>query len=301
MIAASLNIAIASIAVLTAPAEVYSDFYFDRIPERLGPKFDTGIAEPRPVGIDFPGCFGLPPGVFGQPQPEEAGSASSFRVRCFSGSDHPGSGRTTSVREIASRFASSPNWELLQQRPGVRNLPPGLHSFIWIGLLLMPSFWFLTRPLKIDEDILRAWSAVRKHPWILLVPTAAVMSFNAVAGPIFPPAMSKVEDSIALFSALKPSIWLVALVFPVLEEAIFRHWLYIRLVGRFPIWLVALASSWAFMLVHILNPQALAMPTYLPTIFILGLVLFWVRHRSSLLTLATICHVIHNALVLGLS
>ncbi|MBY6204482.1 CPBP family intramembrane glutamic endopeptidase [Halomonas denitrificans] len=162
-----------------------------------------------------------------------------------------------------------------------------------VGLLLLrgPSW---------REDASRAAAFLRRRPWVpLLTPLLAFVSL-----PLFSAALPEGRPvAPEAVSALFPPMILISFVIaaPVLEEALFRHWAYRRTVDRLPILWVAVGSTWCFMLLHAFNPQVAWTWAYLPTVFVIGLGLFWIRHRSGSILLTIGCHALHNLLaVIGL-
>ena len=89
------------------------------------------------------------------------------------------------------------------------------------------------------------------------------------------------------------SIMAVA-VAPVVEELLFRGFIFSGLLSRFTVKQAAIASAALFALAHI---QPLA---YAP-IFIIGLVLVWVYRATGSLTAAMLVHASYNGVIVGIS
>ncbi|MCB0128470.1 MAG: CPBP family intramembrane metalloprotease [Caldilineaceae bacterium] len=84
---------------------------------------------------------------------------------------------------------------------------------------------------------------------------------------------------------------LIAVVAPVAEELFFRGMLYPLLRQRWAMWPAILLNGLLFSLIHFLPPL-------LPGLFIVGVVLAWVRDRSGSLIPGILLHAMQNGIVL---
>lgn len=165
--------------------------------------------------------------------------------------------------------------------------------FLFSILPLSIAAWFL-RNVDFRQDLRNGFIFLKTHSWAVVALPIFTLSMVSLFSFIFPggAGFSHAPPKVLV---LPSAILYLILVAPVFEEALFRHWAYKRTIDRLPTWLVCLASSWFFMLVHIFNPQASAAHAYLPTLFTLGLVLFWIRHSSSSIAITILAHVWNNA------
>lgn len=178
--------------------------------------------------------------------------------------------------------------------PSADRIPPGLQ--VLAALFPVAVALFLLRAVPWRKDVRLGWQFLRRRPYVLLLsPLVMPLVFVPLAAllPAGPPEAAEATQ----FLALSYGFFAIAVGAPLFEEAVFRQWAYRRTIDRLPVWAVALGTSWAFMLVHIFNPQVTLTLAYLPTVFVLGLVFFWVRHRSGSIGLAILCHAVHNGLM----
>jgi membrane protease YdiL (CAAX protease family) len=84
---------------------------------------------------------------------------------------------------------------------------------------------------------------------------------------------------------------LIAVVAPLAEEIFFRGMLYPLLRQRWSMWPAIVVNGLLFSLIHVLPPL-------LPGLFIVGMVLAWVRERSGSLIPGILLHALQNGVVL---
>lgn len=300
-IAIMLILTIQSIAIVNAPVAAFIDFYFAEVPVAHVAAGTDRVENPTSIGEEFPDCYWMPLDDFeAKRHLADFDTMPRARVRCTLPDPIQDSVSGRSGATLAGKFAKAPHWERIGMVPGVRNLAPSLKSLFWIGLVLIPVTWLLVGKVDVRRDLGRAFDALLHRPWIVLAAPAAATVISTLGAVFAVPDPEGMEKGVELFAALIPAAWMVVLILPFAEEAVFRQWLYVRIIRRLPTWVAALGSSWAFMLTHILNPQVGALATYLPTMFIIGLVLFWLRHRFASFSLAVIAHMVHNGLFYGI-
>lgn len=206
---------------------------------------------------------------------------------------------STPLRSIRQHLEQSPEWELESYSFSVINRGDKLISG-WLYAVLAVIAIFLLRDLDIRSDMRLALRSLYVKPWILVIcPAASFLVFGLISL-LAPPSMERLQPAVEVFEALVPSVWVIVIILPFFEETLFRQWAYVRCINNFKPITVALGTSWFFMLAHILNPQVLAVPAFLPTVFVAGFSLFWIRHRFQSFSLTFFAHAVHNGLVLFL-
>ena len=301
-----LNVTIASILVLSAPVGAYSEIRFERIPERYVSALGEADA-PTPLSTDrYPGCALLPADDAGlRADAVDDQHDGSALVRCDEEAARnglkDGPGEEYPLHLLAKRFESDPDWAVADHFVRVFSLPPGPAAIAWAALLVVPVSLLLVGRLDWAADARCGLRTIATRPWLLLaVPVVGVSTFQ-LFNLIMPFRIETATQAAELFRAAVPSAWLTVFLIPLAEEAVFRQWIYVRVIDRLPVWAAAIGTSWVFMLAHVFNPQVAAMPAYLPTMFALGLVLFWLRHRHGTLTLPLLAHISYNGLLVGLA
>jgi len=202
------------------------------------------------------------------------------------------------LRAIRLELERSRVWKLDSYTFSIKNVyAPVLSGLLYSGLMIF-SF-FLIRDLQFQPDLKEAVLSIRTAPWILFIcPISSALVFLSISL-IFPPIEHELQPALEIFQAIVPEVWVIVIVFPFLEEALFRQWAYVRTIQYFKPATVAIGTAWVFMLAHIFNPQVSAVPAFLPTIFVAGLVFFWIRYRFNSFFLAYFSHVFHNALTIA--
>lgn len=178
--------------------------------------------------------------------------------------------------------------------PSADRIHPGLQ--LLAALFPVVVALFLLRGVPWRDDLRRGGRFLRRRPYVLLLSPLVVPLVSVPLATILPAGPPEAAEA-TRFLALGYGFFAIVVGAPLFEEAVFRQWAYRRTIDRLPVWAVALGTSWAFMLVHIFNPQVALTLAYLPTVFALGLVFFWVRHRSGSIGLAILCHAVHNGLM----
>lgn len=296
-----LSAVMIAIVVLSAPVRMSVDFEFSQFPVEARPSIRETSAESLTMVSGFSDCFWMPPnGGQVQSNPESPVTPVSARVRCFVPDpfEQPDLRRTST--SLAEQFDTTPGWTREDMTIRVEPMPAGLDALLWLVPLLVPALWLLLRNLDHRVDFKRAGHAIASQPWILLAAPAAALTISSLGSMVIPPDQAMREHSLDMLASMAPPFWLLVFVLPLVEEAIFRQWLYVRIIDRLPLWVVAVSSSWAFMLLHIFNPATIALAVYLPTMFALGITFFWLRHRFQSFTLAVIAHAFNNGLFFGL-
>lgn len=216
----------------------------------------------------------------------------------------------------------------------------GASGFVTSSSLRSPPLWVLIvltglAPLVAlcllhdndwQQDFSRLRFAVRRQPWVLLLPIAvwvlatsvstlllalAGLDFERLAALAVPEDLPA-EHALTLGLTLLMIPWVMLsslLLAPIVEEAVFRGWLHKETQTVEPRWLTGIANAWFFMLMHLAvmipglmlgfqaNP-AQASPMAMPVWFGLGLLLFWVRERFGSVLLCMLLHIVHNATTL---
>ena len=258
-----------------------------------GPVIDGAL-----VGDEFPGCrWRLPAdisqnGLTGPPAPR--------RVLCDEYDAAEKVSNEYPIKMLRERFYEDAGWQVASDIYSLR-LPdhqPPLALVVYFGILLLVA-GVLLRDLPFRADLIRARYAVFHKPWILAIAPLAMFAGAALFNTVLPMRLEYLEETMDLFQATAPGALGIILVIPLFEEAVFRQWLYQRTIDRLPVWTVAVGSAWVFMLIHVFNPQVQAMPGYLPTVFLGGLVFFWMRHWFGSFSLAALAHILSNGLAVG--
>jgi len=302
VIATVLNMLILAIALLSAPVTTSVDFYFTEAPPQLIDSETDLHSGLLAIEADFPDCFRMPlDEKQANKHSKDLKNRLITRIRCSIPNSVKSHDDPRSVASLAGQFSNAPGWTLENMSVRVENQPPGLGALIWLAPVLVATLWPLLRGLNLQIDLKRATCTIRGRPWILLATPAAALAISSALSLVIAPDPVKQEHAVSVLTDMAPPLWLLVFVLPLIEEAVFRQWLYVRIIDRLPVWLAAGASSWAFMLLHVFNPQYVSLAVYLPTVFGLGMTLFWIRHRFQSFSLAAIAHIANNGLFLGLS
>lgn len=196
-------------------------------------------------------------------------------------------------------FAKTPLWALLAAT---------------VTMVLLSAI--LVRRTCLTTDILSAGRALKKYPWLLVLPIVVWLVVSNLSLGIaillgVAPNIDQDEMEQAILggvnSLLIPFAALQALLLaPLFEEALFRGWLYRKSSHIQPRWVVALLNAWYFSLMHLvlvvpaivmgyaINPAQIS-PLSLPVWFALGWLLFWVRETYQSITLCVFLHSVYNA------
>lgn len=302
VIATLMNFSILAIAMLSAPVRTSVDLYFSEAPDPPGKITFDPRAQKADVGPELPDCFWMP---LDDPQAitdtERMNIMPSARVRCIVPDGVEDSDDPRSSASLSEQFDATPGWERAGMTIRVYNLPPGLDAFMLVMILVIPVSWMLLRGLHVRGDLERAAKTGVEHPWVLLVAPAAALAISSLGSMAMPTDPARQEHAVELLASIAPTAWLIVFALPFVEEAVFRQWLYVRIIDHMPVWVAAAASSWAFMLLHVFNPQAGNLAVYLPTVFAIGMILFWLRHRFQSFSLAVAAHMSNNGLFLAIA
>lgn len=296
-----LNVAILLVVIFNTPLAIQADFDFERVPPRYS--IQDGESQLPVPKEQFPGCDWLALDKAPSTNRSQAKVVSSIRCDEHEArkglSDEPGGDYPLHL--LSKRFESDPSWAIAEKTWRTVTLPPNAASMAWTTLLVLPISLLLAGRLNWAADARRGLRTIATRPWLLLaVPVVGVSTFQ-LFNLVMPFRIETATQAAELFRAAVPSAWLTVFLIPLAEEAVFRQWIYVRVIGRLPVWAAAIGTSWVFMLAHVFNPQVTAMPAYLPTMFALGLVLFWLRHRYGTLTLPLLAHISYNGLLVGLA
>ncbi len=177
----------------------------------------------------------------------------------------------------------------------------GIYAFVILGIYL-----FAVR--RVPPTVTNRWSFLGwrsfEQKWIWGLPLLVLVQFvgMAVANLVFvlPFTGTNYEnpqiEAITGGGALSGTdLWLlmilIAVVAPLAEELFFRGMLYPLLRQRLSIWPSILVNGLLFSLIHILPPL-------LPGLFLVGVVLAWVREKSGSIVPCILLHALQNGIVL---
>lgn len=251
------------------------------------------------MGSEFPGCNWRLPADLSQAR--LSGPPAPRRVFCDEAAAADGIDNEFPLTELRKRFEDEPDWYVADYAMS-SEFPRQQPAIAVAGYLLLPILvtLVLLRRLPIREDMAQAARVIRHRPWALAVVPLAMFGGAALFNTLLPVNEARMAEMVDLFEATAPGALGIVVVLPLFEEAVFRQWLYVRTIDKLPAWAVAIGSAWFFMLMHVFNPQIMALPGYLPTVFVGGLAFFWIRHRFNSFSLAALAHMLNNGLALGL-
>lgn len=235
----------------------------------------------------------------------------------------PAAGPTTSDTPAAKAAASTgaPVWSPAEAALvlvaafalylGIQSIPGGVsHAPVWAGVVLLgynagiaALLWFLARHRGIEVvtalrlDVLPELSSLALAAglafgcWVFSVAYRAAAPLTGLQPPVGGGA-----DLTTLFGAgavgAVLTVIVVAVVGPVLEEALLRGVVLGALRGRLGVWVSIALSAVAFSLLHA------SVWSFLP-LTVLGVALGWLAVRSRSLWPAVLTHVVYNALFVG--
>lgn len=288
-----------AVALFLTPSVGTLKLTVQEIPEAYERCEHGPIVDGALVGDEFPGCrWSLPADL---EKDALAGPPAPRRLVCDESAAAELIDHEYPLMDLRKRFTDDPGWQVVDHLFSVRmpDRQPPLALAAHLGILLL-VVGILLRDLPLRADLVRAREVIFRRPWVLAVVPLAMFGGATVFNTILPVDVERMEDMMNLFEATAPGLLGIVVVLPLFEEAVFRQWLYVRTIDKLPAWAVAIGSAWFFMLMHVFNPQVIALPGYLPTIFLGGLAFFWVRHRCNSFSLAALAHMLNNGLGLGL-
>lgn len=194
---------------------------------------------------------------------------------------------------------------------GVQALPGGFsHAPVWSGVVLLAYnaalaalLWFLARRRSVRVlsalrlDVVPEWSSMGLAALLALGCWIVSVAYRAAAplAGLRPPSADG-ADLVTLFgpgaAGATLTVLVVAVLGPVLEEALLRGVVLGALRERFGMWPAIIASALAFSLLH-------ASAWSLLPLTVLGIALGWLAVRSRSLWPAIGAHVIYNAVFVG--
>lgn len=127
------------------------------------------------------------------------------------------------------------------------------------------------------------------RPVVLGVVGTTVLSFAVSQIGIQPEGVRQVTDAVRDPAVLIPTLLILALLAPVVEELVFRGLLYGWVAGRWGPLPAFLVSSLAFAAAHV-------EPAHIALVLPLGLWFGWLRWRTNSLLPSLVAHVINNGL-----
>lgn len=290
-----------SVVLFLTPSHVTWIAEFESIPAERAARHQQTYMDGIPLGPDFPGCYwGQPPSVSTSTDAAKDHRSQGYSVYCLEHEAAESIDNDFPTGVLSARFRKSPDWVILDSFTRSEITPPSpSHPVLVLILLLVTGL--LLRGVAIRQDLARASSALRKSPWILTIVPVTMFGASNLFNALLPIKLELIDELRPFFAFSATSAFGFIFVLPLFEEAAFRQWLYVRTIDRLPPWVVGVGSAWFFMLAHIFNPQVQAMLGYLPTVFVMGLVLFWIRHRYGSFSLAALAHMVNNGIFLTVS
>ncbi len=177
----------------------------------------------------------------------------------------------------------------------------GIYAFVVLGVYL-----FALR--RVSASVSNRWALLGwrgfEQKWIWALPLLVLVQFVGMAVAnlllVLPFAGSSYEnpqiEAITSGGTLSGTdLWLlmilIAVVAPLAEELFFRGMLYPLLRRRWSLWPAILLNGLLFALIHVLPPL-------LPGLFLVGVVLAWVREKSGSIVPCILLHALQNGIVL---
>lgn len=284
-----------AVALFMTPSVITLKLTVHAIPDAYKQGEYGPLVENAPVGPRFPGCrWRLPADLS---QAGLAGPPAPGRVFCDESAAAEDIDHEFPLKELRRRFEADPDWHfadfVTSYETGAQPTAAAMGVYLVLPVLVT---LMLLRGLPLREDLTRAGRVMMRQPWVLAVVPLAMGGGSLAFNTLLPIRPDRLAEAAEVFQAAPVGGLAIVLVMPIFEEAVFRQWLYVRTIERLPVWAVALGSAWFFMLIHIFNPQVIAIPGYLPTVFVGGLAFFWIRHRFNSFSLAALAHVLNNGL-----
>jgi len=287
------------VALLFMPSVGMLKLTVQQIPEAYERGEHGPIADGELAGEELPGCrWGLPADL---EKDDLAGPPAPRRLLCDESAAAEMIDHEYPLMVLRERVSGDSGWQVVDHTFSLRMPPrqPPLALAAYLGIFLLVT-GILLRNLRFGADLVRARDVVLRQPWVLAVVPLAMFGGAVLFNTLLPVNEARMAEMMDLFEAAAPGALGMVVVLPLFEEAVFRQWLYVRTIDKLPAWAVAIGSAWFFMLVHAFNPQVMALPGYLPTVFVGGLAFFWIRHRFGSFSLAALAHMLNNGLALGL-
>jgi membrane protease YdiL (CAAX protease family) len=172
----------------------------------------------------------------------------------------------------------------------------GLFVILWELPLVIPAWWFTVRKYNVGWRALGVQGFSADILGIGFGLMILSMGLNLVSGFLLSQFDLQAQmDFVALFQELS-SPWLLLVggivVAPVVEELVFRGFVFAGLRERYVWWKAGLISAGIFAVIH-LQPLAVIQ------ILALGMIFAYLYHRSGSIWPAVIMHVLTNAVGLG--
>jgi uncharacterized protein len=171
------------------------------------------------------------------------------------------------------------------------------------SIILLAIYWTTVRRYR------SPWAALGLRPvplgWLLLAPilvlgmlTVGVALTSAISSLQGQPFVNPQVQDMSQGQQLTPLhlmmfLFGTAIAAPIVEELFFRGMLYPLLRQRLPVWLAIIANAAIFAALHFI-------PILLPMLFVMGLLLTFVRTRTNSIIPGILIHALNNAVfVLG--
>lgn len=179
--------------------------------------------------------------------------------------------------------------------PAILYLPektmlPLLAAFFVTGLVAVA---ISIAPLGLPAG-LRAlgFRSVGWRPVVLGVVVTTILSFAVSQLGIQPQGVRRVTDQVRDPAVLVPTLLVLAILAPLVEELVFRGLLYGWLAGRWGHFVAFVASSLAFAAAHY-------EPAHIVLVAPLGLWFGWLRWRTNSLVPSIVAHVVNNGVAVA--
>lgn len=192
----------------------------------------------------------------------------------------------------------------LDQRTDVQSQPP-----IWIFVLISTIVYGIVIWATYRRTVLRYqvnWSSlgVRRFAssWIFLLPFLLLVQLMAagavnllfiapfMGGEFENPQIDLITGGEPVASSdFLPLFFALAILAPIAEELFFRGMMYPLLRQRFTMWVAIFLNAAVFSLIHLI-------PVLLPALFVIGLMLAWVREKSGSVIPCILLHMLQNGL-----
>lgn len=180
----------------------------------------------------------------------------------------------------------------------------GLTQVLWqflIGLAAL-LLWLRRQDgliASLQQDISRAWMALRSNPFLFVLPFSASAAASSASLMVFEyarPALSALSGGGDVGFLVVVTTVLIA---PLLEEAVFRGHVYDILSRRMRWWLASILGSLSFASMHSISMlNANNGPIYFMGLFAAGIALCFVRKRTGSVTACILAHALANLVAL---
>lgn len=214
-----------------------------------------------------------------------------------------------SASEIAEQLEAEPDWGFWHGDLVISSLPSSegtSDSFRMLLLSLLPllAAILLIRRSDLSGEAHHGLITLSRQPWVLGYPLAFSIVSMSILFLVYPmteeQAAGLQEDFSYLLQPGLAGLLYIGIAMPLFEEALFRQWMYQKLIRKMSFWIAAAPSAAAFMLLHAFNPQVALNPLWLVHIYLMGWLFFWLRHRYRSFFIVFAAHALNNLTFAGL-